>query len=293
MLLPPNYRTCCSIYSRVTMRGIIYATLLTLISGRSSNSSTLSATSISSHHSSLQPSSAALQSTSIDMAMPYRYSFHVKPDTAIANSLEEYKLDRWGFVIYRCTYGSQEKWDKFLALAKQEARDYLERWGTGDLSVYDKIDWTVIEDAETLDGASILNTTRKFRAWVEADGRAEMQGSVFTDTWQYAPRYHYFMHVDEESLESVVDDEKARDRAAGYFCKIIYPSSVMGREEARVAGEIPDDQDPLDEQLELLDCIKKVKLGSLVELYVTLLNLDSWYNIYVDVDYDHVGIADV
>jgi hypothetical protein len=105
--------------------------------------------------------------------MPYRSSFHVKPDTAIANSLEEYKLDHWGFVIYRCTYGSQEKWDKFLALAKQEARDYLEQWGTGDLSVYDKIDWTVIEDAETLDGASILDTTRKFRAWVEADGRVE------------------------------------------------------------------------------------------------------------------------
>jgi hypothetical protein len=99
------------------------------------------------------------------------------------------------------------------------------------------------------------------------------------------------MYVDEESLESVVDDEKARDRAAGYFCKIVYLSSVMGREEARVVGEIPDDQDPLDEQLELLDCIKKVKLGGLVALYVILLDIHSWYNIFVDVDYDHVGIA--
>ncbi|KAJ9149128.1 hypothetical protein NKR19_g5827 [Coniochaeta hoffmannii] len=226
------------------------------------------------------------------MGVPHGYSFHVKPDTAIANALEEDKLDHWGFVIYRCTYGSQEKWDKFLALAKQEARDYLERWGTGDLSVYDKMDWTVIEDAETLNGASILDATRKFDAWVKADGRAEMQHITSPDTWRScAPRYQFFMYVDEESLESVVDDERARDRASGYFCKVVFPSSVFIREESRVAGVIPDDQDPLDEQLELLDSIKKIELGSLVSLYVTLLDPNMWYYIYVDVDYDHVGIA--
>jgi len=233
------------------------------------------------------------------MAVRYVYNFHVKSDTAIANSLEQYKLDRWGFVIYRCTYASQEKWDKFLALAKREARDRLERGGAGDLSVYDKMDWTVMEDAETLDGASMLDTSRKFRAWVKADGRAELQGTALAHsaTWRDAPglpRYCYFMHVDEQSLESVMDDEKARDRDAGYFCKIVYPDSVFGREEARLAGEIPEDQDPLDEQLELLDCTKKVKLGSLVALYVDLLdNINSWYYIHVDVDYDHVGIADI
>ncbi|KAB5511427.1 hypothetical protein GE09DRAFT_1164984 [Coniochaeta sp. 2T2.1] len=245
------------------MRTIIYATLLARISSR-----------------------RTLSATSIRMAVPYGVNFHDKPGTCIANWLEEYKLNHWGFVIYRCTYSSQEKWDRFLALAKQEAYDCLEQEGTGDLSVYDKMDWTVIENAETLDGASILDTTRKFRAWVEADGRAENQGSVrtlpvnqgsvFTEIWQSEPRYHFFMHVDEESLESIV-----------------YPSSIEVREKARLAGEIPDDQDPLDEQLELLDCVKKVKLGSLVDLYGTLLNPNSWYKIHVDVDYGFVGIADV
>jgi hypothetical protein len=62
-------------------------------------------------------------------------------------------------------------------------------------------------------------------------------------------------------------------------------------ENSQLTGEIPDDQDPLDEQLELLDCIKKVKLDNLVPLYETLLDLNSWYYIIVDVDYDHVGIA--
>ncbi|KAB5514887.1 hypothetical protein GE09DRAFT_1161438, partial [Coniochaeta sp. 2T2.1] len=222
------------------MRTIIYATLLARISSRR----TLSVAGIGSHRSFHQATSAAqpaLQATSIRMAVPYGSNWHEKPGKCIANWLEEYKLNHWGFVIYRCTYSSQEKWDKFLALAKQEAYDCLEQEGTGVLSLYDKMDWTVIEDAETLDGASILDTTRRFRAWVEANVRVENrddvgrvpenQGSTFTHVWQSEVRYHFFMHVDEESLESVVDDEKARDSAAGYFCKIVRPSLV--RDERR------------------------------------------------------------
>ena len=123
--------------------------------------------------------------------------------------------------------------------------------------------WTFIEDPQTLEGTSIFDTTHKFQAWLDANGRAELQGSALTNLARhYAPRYRYFMHVDEESLESVVEEEKARDEFAGYFCRIVFPSSVLIREKARAEGEIPDPQDPLDEQLELLDCVKKVSLES-------------------------------
>lgn len=224
------------------------------------------------------------------MASSYSFDFNVKPDTVIAKTLEACKLKQWGFVIYRCTYGSQAKWAKFLALAKQEARNTLEREGTGDVSVYDRMTWTVIEDTETLDGASILEATRNFGAWVKADGRAEMEGSTLTDTCHPEPRYMFFIYVDEESLESVVDEEKAADWTAGFFCKIVFADAVEDREEGRLAGMIPDDQDPLDEKLELLHCVKKVKLGSLVSLYATLVHSpDDWYNIHVDVDYNSVG----
>jgi hypothetical protein len=70
---------------------------------------------------------------------------------------------------------------------------------------------------------------------VKADEREETQGNFCT------PRYHYFVHVDEESLESVVDDEKVTDRAPGYFSKIMFPASVMSRENIRLAEEIPVD----------------------------------------------------
>ncbi|KAK4157150.1 hypothetical protein C8A00DRAFT_29859, partial [Chaetomidium leptoderma] len=78
--------------------------------------------------------------------------------TAIQKSLEQYKLAQWGFVIFRCTYGSQEKWDKFVALLKEHASesDYFE-WRAME-HVHDRLAWTIIQDAETLDGADIVET---------------------------------------------------------------------------------------------------------------------------------------
>lgn len=37
--------------------------------------------------------------------------------------------------------------------------------------------------------------------------------------------------------------------------------------------------------------MKKVKLGDLVSLYATLLKLDVWYDIIVEVDDEYVGFA--
>jgi len=130
------------------------------------------------------------------------------------------------------------------------------------------------------------------RLWLDTNGRAELQATSFPDVEDNpALRYRYFVHVDEESLESVVDDEKARDENAGYFCKVVFPDSVMIREQPRAAGEIPDPQDPLDEQLELLDCVKKIRFGHLVSLYRVTLDPNIWCYFQVEVDYDHVGIA--
>lgn len=77
---------------------------------------------------------------------------------------------------------------------------------------YDIMAWTVIEDAETLDGAGILDKTRKFLEWVENEDKEEMKGSVFNGLHApYTPRYSYFLHMDGKSLESVAVDEKARE----------------------------------------------------------------------------------
>ncbi|KAK3372635.1 hypothetical protein B0H63DRAFT_453945 [Podospora didyma] len=134
------------------------------------------------------------------------------PDDAvdIANSLEIYNLKQWGFVIFRCTYKLQEKWDRFIALARKHARKFLEDRERDDL--HGSLVWTVIHDRETLEGAGILDTSRRFAEWDENEGKQEREGSKFTDTWNNCPRYTFFLRADENSVESVVDERQANDR---------------------------------------------------------------------------------
>jgi hypothetical protein len=243
--------------------------------------STVLATSITPSHSFSRAaySSGAFQFTSPKANGPIKMLLNESSfkhmDIFIAKTLEEYEVDHWGFMIYRCTYGSQTKWDKFMALVKEESRKAIKEHGTGDLSVFDKMAWTVIEDAETLDGASILETSNRFIMRAEIKHEEETMGIR-----SLTPRHNFFIHVDEESLESVVDEEKARDRE-GYVLLQgrIYPSSVHIREMARLTGDAPEVDDPLDEQL--LDCIKMFNIHDLVPLYSYLLgNIDQWYYIH-------------
>jgi hypothetical protein len=147
--------------------------------------------------------------------------------------------------------------------------------------------WTIIEDPKMLDGASIEVTSDKFEQWVKTDGRDEMQGSIFTDNWVYCPRYIYFIHVDDESLESVVNDQMA-DQDGGYFLTVVREDMVRLRRSEQAKYEADGVQrenggyDKNDEERELLDLRKKVRADQLVDLYVVLLNIDLWYNIWVD-----------
>jgi hypothetical protein len=68
--------------------------------------------------------------------------------------------------------------------------------------------------------------------WVKTEGSEEMKGSVFTETWVYCPRYTYFVYVDEESVESVVNGAKAR-KEDGYFCTMVREDIVGLREQDR------------------------------------------------------------
>jgi hypothetical protein len=136
---------------------------------------------------------------------------------------------------------------------------------------------TVIEDAATLDGADILQTSRRFKEWVGTNS-----------SW-YSPRHDVFLHVDEESLESVVDDAKAREQG-GYSCKIVRADVALDdenaelvaqdREEVRAALAAKGVEVEMDE---LLEFRKRVKIDDLVFLYADLqCDLDSWYDSIMD-----------
>jgi hypothetical protein len=200
----------------------------------------------------------------------------------IKEALEKHRLSCWGFVLFRCTYRSQEKWEMFVALVQGHARDRFEQAGLMD--VYARIRWTVFEDAAALDGASIGETSRRFIEWVEpGPGAQELVGSVFAPIRAQAsaptraqagtPRHNFYLHVDEESLESVVDDAKAREEG-GYFTKVVYAENVM-LQVAESDGVLCPAAWGLDE--EDMDYLRKrFRIDDLVGVYATLQVADFW-----------------
>lgn len=65
---------------------------------------------------------------------------------SIRNRLAADPKSKWGFVMYRCTYSSDSKWNEFMEYFKAVVRADLER---GELSdCFDRLDWNVREDPE-------------------------------------------------------------------------------------------------------------------------------------------------
>ena len=94
-----------------------------------------------------------------------------------------------------------------------------------------------------------------------------------------------FLHIDEESLESVVDDAKAREEG-GYSCKIVYADTVLKEDNAMLAAKDREECRPEEvEEADLWDFSKRVKIDGLVGVYASLqLDLYSWYTFITDGD---------
>ncbi|KAK4119858.1 hypothetical protein N657DRAFT_684167 [Parathielavia appendiculata] len=109
----------------------------------------------------------------------------------IKDALELHRLFCWGFVLFRCTYRSQENWEKFLARVQGHARERFEQAGLMD--VYARMRWTVFEDAAGLDGADIAETSRRFVDWLQRGlGGEKLAGSVVPLFMGGSPRHEFF-----------------------------------------------------------------------------------------------------
>ncbi|KAG7289199.1 hypothetical protein NEMBOFW57_005562 [Staphylotrichum longicolle] len=178
----------------------------------------------------------------------------------------KYRLSCWGFVLFRCTYRSQEKWDKFVALVQQHARDEFEEAKLMD--VYSRMRWTVFEDEATLDGADIVETSRRFVEWAErGPGGQELAGSVFPPNTAATARHTFFIHVDEETLESVADDAKATEKGR-YLATVVRPGNILlhALERNRETGAFYSHEEgrELDED-EMYDMSKRIKINDLLQ----------------------------
>ncbi|EEP75912.1 predicted protein [Uncinocarpus reesii 1704] len=199
----------------------------------------------------------------------------------IRELLSQQRHDKWGFLIYRCTYDDDTAWATFLSLLEERAHDNLKR--EGDLDLKEKLVWTVIEDKEKLDGASVDKVGDMFLNWIESEeAKNEQQigpdelGRPVAAILGTTPRYLCCVHVDAESLHSVVNEAPRSPDPdlwhVGYVNMIYAPSRV--RTEG-IGGH---------EELEHDDHEGWTKLSadlSIPHAYACLQSMDGWYNIWI------------
>lgn len=124
----------------------------------------------------------------------------------------ELKHTKWGFVIYRCTYSSDEQWSLLVDSLRQNVTNSLARRDALDLLETFVLD--VREDRTVLDGASVDKIRNLFQTWLLSDGKAECpdsqrgfflrHGTPEQMVIPLSARYLNCVHVDADALASVV-----------------------------------------------------------------------------------------
>lgn len=127
------------------------------------------------------------------------------------------KHDKWGWVIYRCTYGDDEAWAKFQKIFNDRSRKEMVRRKFPQ-EVANGLEWTFVSDKRLFDGASRDQLRQHFRTWATEAEKSEQPRAVNVDDKDYdvASRYQYFVQVDEEVLRATVDADPDNDSDCGW-----------------------------------------------------------------------------
>ena len=123
----------------------------------------------------------------------------------LESKLKANRHDSWGWVIYRCTYSSDNDWATFMEKLKTETHSMLDDYGATE-AIASQLVWTVIDDREKLENASKSDVRRMFSEWTSSpEAAAEQPNTWLHPSETRMARYRYCIHVDETSLRSVLD----------------------------------------------------------------------------------------
>jgi hypothetical protein len=177
------------------------------------------------------------------------------PQRIVLNTLEELKHDKWGFVIYRCTYQDDEGWDRFKQIVHERTQNSIQKSDAPEVAA--SLEWTFVEDA-TLDGASKSQLRERFNHWaaqafITEQPRAQADAQQDPDPTFGIPRYNYFIHVDEEALQSVLAAPVRDPYGKGFVNFVDSRWKPMGSERY---GEVED-----EEKLDLIDGCTEENIG--------------------------------
>ncbi|KFY80503.1 hypothetical protein V499_00681 [Pseudogymnoascus sp. VKM F-103] len=108
----------------------------------------------------------------------------------------------WGLVIYRCTYVSDDDWNKFMELLRRHIRRSFEFYNR--LDIMDSLSLTIIQDQSIFDDASTSFVREHFKQWAATAPEEEQGEGIGPGLSQ---RYRYCIQVDDYALESIMEDE--------------------------------------------------------------------------------------
>ncbi|KAF7137045.1 hypothetical protein CNMCM5793_006896 [Aspergillus hiratsukae] len=126
--------------------------------------------------------------------------------------IRERRKESWGWVVYRTTYKSDAAFSRAINVInswiKQEVYDDLRYSGVKDPDPTPNNElWachqlTIMDDPQTLDGASIEDVRSHFESWVEGQGQR--------DRWN---KYRVCMVIDDEILQLLNEVPTAEQHA--------------------------------------------------------------------------------
>jgi hypothetical protein len=122
----------------------------------------------------------------------------------ILYDLRYLKHDKWGWVIYRCTYGDDEAWAKFQKIINERSRKAMEELEFPH-ELASALEWTFLSDQSLFDGASRDQLRQHFHTWVTDAKISEQPRDVDGKNYDVAARYQYFVYVDEAVLRATID----------------------------------------------------------------------------------------
>jgi hypothetical protein len=138
----------------------------------------------------------------------FGYWSRARPADKVRDLIDFYGVKKWGWVIYRCTYGDDAAWHQFIErLHAYHTEEVLgDRFNAEDL--VPSYDWIVQEDPATLDGATKDEVRRRFKqlrtSLIEAEVPSDLEHDKIVTLAAESPRYNFCIHVGAEALESVL-----------------------------------------------------------------------------------------
>ncbi|KAI7203894.1 hypothetical protein KC316_g962 [Hortaea werneckii] len=186
----------------------------------------------------------------------------------ILDGLSSSKEEKWGFVIYRCTYRDNQDWERFKAIVHRRTQEDMADSDVPEIA--NSLEWTFVDDRDSLEGASKDNLRARHKAWAAKAFRAENPRAVY-DTSD-SPRYRYFIQVDEEALQSVMSAPECDMLGEGSVDFVDSQWEPMGE------GE-DEDEDECEEDRETFDPIEGCAEENVGWMKIAAVMIDAtWYD---------------